>query len=81
LLSGKVNTYADTVDDYTNDLCSRDYLAALVARASSGLRSELDEQAPRPTSRSGERQSKTPNGAWAGTSASSTRTVGGGADG
>ena len=43
-LSEEVNAYTATVDDYTNDLCSRDYLAAMAARASSGLRSVLDEQ-------------------------------------
>jgi len=43
-LSEEVNTYTATVDDYTNDLCSRDYLAAVAVRASNGLRSAIDEQ-------------------------------------
>lgn len=43
-LAAEVNTYAATVDDYTNDLCSRDYLAAVAARASSGLCRAIDEQ-------------------------------------
>ncbi len=43
-LSEEVNTYTATVDDYTNDLCSRDYLAAVAERASTGLRSAIDEQ-------------------------------------
>jgi len=32
------------VDDYTNDVCSRDYLAVAASRASSGLRREIEEQ-------------------------------------
>jgi hypothetical protein len=43
-LAQEINTYTATVDDYTNDLCSRDYLTAMAARASSGLRIAIEEQ-------------------------------------
>jgi hypothetical protein len=43
-LADEVNTYAATVDDYTNDLCSRDYLAAMATRGSSGLRLVIYDQ-------------------------------------
>lgn len=42
-LAAEVNSYAGTVDDYTNDLCSRDYLALVAARASRGLSREIDQ--------------------------------------
>ena len=42
-LAEAVNTYTATVDDYTNDLCSRDYLAALTARASARLQRSLGQ--------------------------------------
>jgi uncharacterized membrane protein len=41
-LSEEVNTYRATVDDYTNDLCSRDYLAEFASRASSDLRTTIE---------------------------------------
>ena len=43
-LADDVNTYASTADDYTNDLCPRDYLEVAMARASIGLRSAIDQQ-------------------------------------
>lgn len=43
-LAREVSAYPATVDDYTNDLCSRDYLDAVMARASVGLRSEIDSE-------------------------------------
>ena len=43
-LSEEVNTYTATVDDYTNDLCSRDYLAEVASRASDGLRGRIEHQ-------------------------------------
>lgn len=43
-LTDEVNTSSATVDDYTNDLCSRDYLAAVATRVSRGLRNELHGQ-------------------------------------
>ncbi len=43
-LTKEVNTYTATVDDYTNDLCSRDYIAEFTARASSGLRAAIEER-------------------------------------
>ncbi len=44
LLSEEVSTYAATVDDYTNDLSSRDYLAQAIAEAAPELRREIDDQ-------------------------------------
>jgi len=41
-LAREIGTYTATVDDYTNDLCGRDYLDAVMAHASVGLRSEID---------------------------------------
>ena len=43
-LSEEVNTSTATVDDYTNDLCSRDYLAEVVSRASDDLRGRIEHQ-------------------------------------
>lgn len=43
-LSEEVNNYMATVDDYTNDLCSRDYLAEVASRASNGLRGRIEHQ-------------------------------------
>ena|SRR5690348_15791550 len=43
-LASEVSAYPATVDDYTNDLCSRDYLDAVMVRASGGLRSEIDRE-------------------------------------
>jgi len=43
-LSQEVSTYTLTVDDYTNNLCSRDYIAQVASRASSDLRRSIDEQ-------------------------------------
>jgi hypothetical protein len=43
-LSVEVNRYRLTVDDYTNDLTSRDYLAEVTARASGDLRAALSGQ-------------------------------------
>lgn len=43
-LSVEVNAYTSGIDAYTNDLCSRDYLAEMSARASTGLRRALDER-------------------------------------
>ena len=43
-LSEEVNTYTATVDDYTNDLCSRDYLAEFASRASDDLRGHIEHQ-------------------------------------
>ena len=43
-LSEEVNTYMATVDDYTNDLCSRDYLAEVASRASDDLRGRIEHQ-------------------------------------
>jgi hypothetical protein len=43
-LSQEVNKYPDTVDDYTNDLCSRDYIAEVASRASADLRRSIDQQ-------------------------------------
>jgi hypothetical protein len=43
-LSAEVNRCTATVDDYTNDLCSRDYLAEFAARASSDLRTAIEGQ-------------------------------------
>ena len=43
-LAGEVNSYTGTVDDYTNDLCSRDYLELMQTRASLGLRHAIDQQ-------------------------------------
>ena len=43
-LADEVNAYALTVDDYTNDLCSRDYLATMATRGSSGLRLKINDQ-------------------------------------
>ncbi|WP_404352349.1 hypothetical protein LG324_05390 [Phycicoccus jejuensis] len=40
-LAAEVNTYEATVDDYTNDLCSRDYLADFASRASKDLRVQV----------------------------------------
>jgi hypothetical protein len=42
-LSEEVNTYTATVDDYTNDLCSRDYLAEVASRASNDLRTTIED--------------------------------------
>ncbi len=43
-LAAEVTTYALSIDDYTNDLCSRDYLAELIVHASSGLRDSVRER-------------------------------------
>lgn len=43
-LAQEVNAYTATVDDYTNDLCSRDYIAEFAARASSDLRTAIEER-------------------------------------
>lgn len=43
-LTHEVNAYTSTVDDYTNDLCARDYIAEFVARASSELRAAIEER-------------------------------------
>jgi hypothetical protein len=40
-LAVQVDRYGLTVDDYTNDLCSRDYLAEVTARASAELRAAI----------------------------------------
>jgi hypothetical protein len=42
-LSEEVNSYTATVDDYTNDLCTRDYLAEVASRASSHLRTTIED--------------------------------------
>ena len=41
-LSAEVNAYEATIDDYTNDVCSRDYIALFTAKASSELRAEIN---------------------------------------
>lgn len=41
-LSTEVGAYELTVDDYTNDLCSRDYLAEVVRRASVPLGATIE---------------------------------------
>lgn len=43
-LSAEVNTYEATVDDYTNDLCSRDYLASFTSSASEDLRAKVQQR-------------------------------------
>ena len=43
-LAREVNAYTATVDDYTNDLCSRDYIAEFAAQASSGLQTVIEER-------------------------------------
>lgn len=43
-LAEEVDTYTATVDDYTNDLCSRDYLELAMANASIDLRSTIGQQ-------------------------------------
>lgn len=43
-LSEEVNAYPATVDDYTNDVCSRDYLAEVASRASEGLRNTVEDK-------------------------------------
>lgn len=43
-LAAEVNDYPGSVDDYTNDLCSRDYLQEMEARASFGLRSAINQR-------------------------------------
>jgi hypothetical protein len=43
-LSEEINTYTATVDDYTNDLCSRDYLAQVASRASDELHESVEYQ-------------------------------------
>ena len=43
-LAAQVNTFALTVHDYTNQLCSRDYLAAATALASEPLRTTTRQQ-------------------------------------
>lgn len=43
-LAAEVNTYEATVDDYTNDLCSRDYLEEFASRASDDLRANILER-------------------------------------
>ena len=43
-LAREVDAYDATVDDYTNDLCSRDYIAEFAARASSGLQRVIQER-------------------------------------
>jgi len=40
-LSAEVDTRDDTVDDYTNDLCSRDYLELAASMAAAGLRDTI----------------------------------------
>lgn len=37
-LAHEVSDYAMTIDDYTNDLCSRDYLADAFSSATDALR-------------------------------------------
>jgi len=41
-LSEEVNIYTATVDDYTNELCSRDYLGEFASRASADLRNTIE---------------------------------------
>ena len=43
-LSQEVNAYAATVDDYTNDVCSRDYIAEAASHATSGLRAAIEDR-------------------------------------
>ena len=50
-LAAEVNAYEATIDDYTNDVCSRDYIAKFSASASDEVRkyiagevAEADEQ-------------------------------------
>jgi hypothetical protein len=43
-LSKEVNAYTATVDDYTNDVCSRDYLAEVASLASESLRKAFKDQ-------------------------------------
>lgn len=43
-LGREVNLYKATIDDYTNDLCSRDYLADALAKASGQLHTALAER-------------------------------------
>jgi hypothetical protein len=43
-LAEEVDTYTATVDDYTNDLSSRDYLKLAMASASVGLRDTIAQQ-------------------------------------
>jgi hypothetical protein len=43
-LAQEVNAYPLTVDDYTNDLCSRDYIAEAASRASGGLREAIEDR-------------------------------------
>ena len=43
-VAAEVNTYPLTIDDYTNDLCSRDYLAAITTFASDRLPRAILEQ-------------------------------------
>ena len=45
-LAEEVNAYTGTVDDYTNDLCSRDYLEVMEAPASPGLRNASTNKSP-----------------------------------
>jgi hypothetical protein len=42
-LSAQVNNYTATVDDYTNDVCPREYLAEFVSRAPSDLRTTIED--------------------------------------
>ena len=42
-LSLEVNSYVATIDDYTNDVCSRDYVAQVMSDASDTLRAEIEE--------------------------------------
>ena len=41
-LSAEVNAYEATIDDYTNDVCSRDYIALFATNASVELRADID---------------------------------------
>lgn len=43
-ITHEVNAYSATVDDYTNDLCSRDYIAEFAAQTSSGLRTAIEDR-------------------------------------
>ena len=57
-LAAEVNAYTFTIDDYTNDLCSRDYLAEAMSLASPGLRPVLAEDVSAADDRFRERTSE-----------------------
>jgi len=46
-LSAEVDSYPATVDDYTNDLGSRDYLSEFASRASTDLRTTIEDRVGR----------------------------------